>query len=188
MFATGMMDPDWWKYNILNHRWYRDEDAYADYCEGDLMMSDYRPNYIGIHFDGAEGYSVVLIPRTPGKISFMPSDDPFEVQIYGTGTMELKCPDGMIKYRVSKIVCENKTLTFTMLKLSSNEETSVTMSIAPEGFTTDLFEDLLARQVTNPPSSGIPKVGTAQSSSEWICPCGTTNNGNFCSQCGHPRE
>ena len=101
---------------------------------------------------------------------------------------ELKCPDGMIKYRVNKIVCENKTLTFTMLKLSSNEETIVTMGIAPEGFTTDFLKDFLTQQVSVLPSFWSPKVATAQSASEWICPCGAKNSGNFCSQCGHPRE
>jgi len=186
MFATGVMDPNWWKYDALNHRWYRDDEAYADYCEASLIMGLEKTKFIGVHFDGAEGYSAVLIPMIPGKLSYTPSEDPFELQI--SGTMELKCPDGMIKYRVSKIVCENNTLTFSMLKISSNEEIIVTMGIAPEGFTTDLFEDLLTRQENNPPVLGIPAVDTAQPAAEWICPCGTTNCGNFCSQCGHPRE
>ncbi|MBR5178793.1 MAG: hypothetical protein IKW90_08360 [Lachnospiraceae bacterium] len=181
MFATGVMDPNWWKYDRLNHRWYRDDDTYADYCEAALIMGFEKSKFIGVHFDGAEGYSAVLIPMT----SYMSTDEPFELQI--SGTMELKSPDGTNKYRVIKIVCESKMLTFTVLKLSSNEEIAVTMVIAPDGFTTNIFDDLMARQVTNPPSSGVPKVDTAQPLSEWICPCGTRNNGNFCSQCGHPR-
>ena len=186
MFATGMMDPNWWKYDLLNHKWYRDDDAYADYSEGVLMLGQFQAKYIGVHYDGAEGYSVINISTTSGKVSFKPLDDPFEVQI--SGKMELKCPDGMIKYRVNKIVCENKTLTFTMLKLSSNEETIVTMGIAPEGFTTDFLKDFLTQQVSVLPSFWSPKVATAQSASEWICPCGAKNSGNFCSQCGHSRE
>ena len=121
MFATGVMDPNWWKYDRLNHRWYRDDDTYADYCEAALIMGFEKSKFIGVHFDGAEGYSAVLIPMT----SYMSTDDPFELQI--SGTMELKSPDGTNKYRVIKIVCESKMLTFTVLKLSSNEEIAVTM-------------------------------------------------------------
>lgn len=80
MFSTGMMDPDWWKYNALNHRWYRDDDAYADYCEGGPIMD----KYVGIHFDGAQGYSSILISHTSGSVSFTPTDDPFELKINGT--------------------------------------------------------------------------------------------------------
>ena len=193
MFATGMMDPNWWKFDALNHKWYRDDDAYADYFKGGLMPGGFKPDYIGVHFDGAEGRYMVLLSTASGTVSFEPSDDPFELQI--TSAMELKCPDGTVKYKVNKIVCENKTLTFTMLKLSSNEEITVTMGIAPEGFTTDLFNDLLSQQnktesteVTAPQSFGIPPVGNVQPSSEWICPCGAANVGKFCTQCGHARD
>ena len=37
MYATGALDPNWWKYQALNHRWYRDDDAYADYREPPSM-------------------------------------------------------------------------------------------------------------------------------------------------------
>ena len=192
MFATGMMDPDWWKHDALNHRWFKDDDAYADYRASGLMQGGFNPPYIGVHYDGAEGRYMVLLQKTPGEASFEPNEDPFELQV--SNAMELKCPDGTVKYNVNKIVCEKKTLTFTMLKLSTNEEIAVTMEIAPEGFTTELFKDLTSQpnngertEVTAPVSFGIPVAGTAQPSSEWICPCGAANSGNFCSQCGHQR-
>ena len=192
MFAPGMMDPNWWKYNELNHRWYRDDDAYADYYEGGLMPGGFNPSYIGVHFDGAEGRYIVLLQTTQGAVSFEPAEDPIELKI--SNAMELKCPDGTVKYNVNKIVCEKKTLEVTMLKLSTNEEITVTMEIAPDGFTTELFKDLTSQpnngertEVTAPVSFGIPVAGTAQPSSEWICPCGAANSGNFCSQCGHQR-
>lgn len=180
MFATGMMDPDWWKYSALDHRWFRDDDTYADYSKDGSMICGLAVPYIGVHFDGAEGYNAVLFPKTSGAASFTPSDAPFELQI--SSAMELKCPDGTVKYRVNKIVCEDKTLTFTMTKLSSNEEITVTMGIAPDSFTTNLFKDFSIQ-----PNKTESAEATARPSSEWICPCGAVNIGNFCSQCGHPR-
>ena len=38
MFATGALDPNWWKHEALIHRWYKDEDAYADYRTGVLTQ------------------------------------------------------------------------------------------------------------------------------------------------------
>ena len=108
--------------------------------------------------------------------------------------MQLKSPDGTTKYKVNRIVCENKTLTFTMLKVSTAEEITVTMGIAPEGFTTDLFKEFSnteRQEVTAPPMPRMGVIATAQPASypsSWICPCGTANSGNFCTACGHPRE
>ena len=191
MWATGVMDPDWWKPEVLNHRWYRDDDAYAGYCEGSTMMS-FAAKFLGIHYGGARIYGAIEFPHTSGSASFTPGEEPFEVK--PAKAFELKDLEGNIKYSVSKIICDTKTLTFTMLKLSSNEEITVTMEIAPEGFTTDLFEELLptlnqtAKAVSDPPAVGIPVSGDAQPSSEWTCPCGAYNTGKYCTECGHPRS
>ena len=101
---------------------------------------------------------------------------------------------------MTKLVCDTDTLTFTMLKLSNEEEISVAMGIAPEGFTTDLFATLLPNldlttrpEVTAPPMPSmvmgtIPPVSNPQPLSQWNCPCGTANTGKFCTACGHKRE
>lgn len=197
MYATGALDPNWWKYQALNHRWYRDDDAYADYREPPSMNG---LEYLCVHFDGARGYSLVSCPWVDGQVSFTPSDDPFEVTFFGSATFDLKDSGGTVKYRVTKLVCDTDTLTFTMLKLSNEEEISVAMGIAPEGFTTDLFATLLPNldlttrpEVTAPPMPSmvmgtISPVSNPQPLSQWNCPCGTANTGKFCTACGHKRE
>ena len=180
MWATGMMDPDWWKIAALNHRWYRDEDAYADYCETSLAPG-FIIRHLAVHYDSARGLSSISFPHSNGAVSFTPTEEPFEVQ--PTKPLELKDPEGNIKYKVSRIVCKNQTLTLTLLQLSTNQEITVTMGIAPEGFTTDLFEKLLPK----PSDTAKPEPATPPTPSTWICPCGTENNGKFCIQCGHER-
>ena len=175
MFATGMMDPNWWKYTALNHKWYRDDDAYADYSERNPLGAS-----IGVNIDGARGQSFVTFPNNAA--SFEPSDDPFEVQ--APGAFELKDSDGITKYKVTKLVCDKNTLTFTLLKLTTNEEVSVTMEIAPEGFTTDLFTET-QETTTQETQTTVP---AQQQSSPWTCPCGASNIGKFCTQCGHQRD
>ena len=191
MWATGVMDPDWWKPEALNHRWYRDDDAYADYCEGTTMFG-FASKFIGIHYDNSSAFGAILFANSSGSATFTPGEEPFEVK--PAEVFELKDPEGNIKYRVSRIVCDTKTLTFTMQKLSSNEDVTVTMGVAPEGFTTNLFEDLLptlnqtVKEAADPPVSGNPESGEFQQSSGWTCPCGAYNTGNFCTQCGHQRS
>ena len=196
MYATGMLDPNWWKYQALDHRWYRDDNAYADYREPPSMNG---LKYLCAHFDGARGYSLVSVQGTDGPVSFTPSDDPFELTFFHPDSFDLIDSDGTAKYKVKKIVCDKNTLTFTMLNLSTNEEISVEMGIAPEDFTTDLFATLLPNpdlvtrpEVTAPPmpsmAMGTIPVSNPQPSSQWVCPCGTANTGNFCTACGHKRD
>ena len=173
MFATGMMDPNWWKFSALDHRWYRDDNAYADYSGQQVLGAG-----IGVHFDGARGFSYVSFPNANGAVSFSPTDEPFEVNV--TDAFELKDPDGAAKYRVTKLVCDKNTLTFTMLNLSTNKEIPVVMEIAPEGFTTDLFDPSSTQQ-----DVAADQVETAPPAQPWICPCGASNVGKYCTQCGH---
>jgi len=187
MFATGMMDPNWWKYDALMHQWYRDDDAYADTRKFDNMS--FAPLYIGVNFDGARGNSYVNIPMINGSMSFKPTDEPFEVPC--PAGFELKAPDGTAKYRVEKYVCDKKALTFFMVKLSTNEEISVTMEIAPEGFTTDLFNDYApwpnVKAETEVSAPAAPQAPVAAPVSPWVCPvCGSSNIGKYCPQCGQP--
>ena len=190
MFATGMMDLNWWKYNALDHRWYRDDDAYADYRSYDTPMI-YQRQFIGVHFDGARGHTCVLFVPADGPVSFTPADDPFE--IHDSGQFVLKDPDDTVKYKVTKVVCDKQTLTFTMLKISTNEEITVTMGIAPEGFTTDLFDGFTPPlfetnvQANTPPAAPSASTAGPVPSSPWVCPCGCTNNGKYCTECGHAR-
>lgn len=173
MWATGMMDPDSWKYAALNHKWYRDDNAYADCQEGNTAFGFARS--VAVHYDGAEG-SCIISRLEGGAVSFTPNELPFEIK--PVRTLELKGPDGSVKYSVSKIVYEKETLTFNFLRNGSDEEISVVMGIATEGFTTDILGK------TEPP---VPAASPAAQTGPWICPCGTENIGNFCKDCGHPR-
>ena len=184
MWATGMMDPDWWKTAALNHRWYKDEDAYADYCEA-TPPPGFTRKYLAVHYDGARGLSSITFPRPTGAVSFTPTETPFEVQ--PEEPFELKESQGNIKYKVSRITCENQTLTLTLLQLSTNQEITVTMGIAPEGFTTDLFEKLLPTASAETTTEALTTKAVSTQPSTWICPCGAENNGKFCIQCGHQR-
>ena len=176
-----MMDPDSWKYEALNHRWFKDDNAYADYSEGEYFGLPAK--LIAVHFNGARGSSAATT-QTGGPVSFNPTEAPFEVK--PVKAFELKDTDGSVKYKVTRIVYENNTLTFTLNNVSSNEEVTAAMGIAPEGFTTDLF-DKNAAQTRAPAEPVKPQTSSFTPHAPWICPCGTENIGNFCKDCGHPR-
>ena len=191
MWATGMMDPNWWKETALNHKWYRDDNAYADFCISSAMFG-FAQKYLAVHYNGARGFASIVIPVLPGAAGFSPSDEPFEVQ--SSEPFVLKDSEGNSIYRISKIVCEKNTLILTMLKISSNEESEVTMGIAPEGFTTDLFEKLLPNlsginslETAVPVEAAKPQDDNSSKPESWVCPCGAENIGKYCIQCGHPR-
>lgn len=191
MWATGMMDPDWWKVAAISHKWYRDEEAYADYMEANLS-GGFGNRLLAVHYIGARALAAITFTAVSGPISFSPSEDPFEVK--SIGTFELKDSKGDGIYRVIKIVCEKDTLTFNMVRICNNEEVTVMMGIAPEGFTTDLFADFTSNPVKEDPSKSSdtvehskPKGSSFTQFEPWVCACGTENTGKFCTQCGHPR-
>ena len=182
MWAIGMMDPFWWKPGALNHRWYRDDNAYADYREGKEFLGS-TTKYLAVFYDGARASATVTFPVTKDAAPYTYVEAPFEVK--PEEPMELKDADGSIKYKVTGIVCETKTLTFTMLNVSAKEEITVIMGIAPEEFTTDLFENKESEQKADitpaQPEPSAPQQGP------WVCMCGAENNGNFCVECGTRR-
>lgn len=176
MFATGLLSPDWWKEAALNHTWYRDDDAYADFKTGIAVNNILPPGVLGVHYDGARASSGVMFPHPQGSVSFTPTEGPFEVQTYLK--LELKDPDGNVKYTVSKIMCDGNTLTFTMLKTGTDEEVTVDMGLAPEGFTAT---GLIVIPEVPPEEPEEVKTGP------WKCMCGADNNGKFCTECGTKR-
>lgn len=188
MWSTGMMSPDWWKEAAISRKWYRDENAFADHCIEEPIPG-MRVNHIRLYFNGAKSDIPVLLGKTKseegGAVSISNNGEPFELIMLENALLSklrekaiLKDQTGADKYSVTKIVYENDTLTFSITDLGTNEETTVVMGTAPEGFETDVFNNAPA---DNNQTAASVKTGP------WVCACGTQNTGNFCTACGSPR-
>ena len=191
MWSTGMMSPDWWKEAAISRKWYRDENAFADHCIQEPIPG-MRINHIRIYFNGAKSDIPVLLGKTKseegGTASISDNGEPFELKMLENVLLSklmekafLKDQSGADKYAVTKIVYENNTLAFSITDLGTNEETAVVMGIAPEGFETDVFNNINNSPVDNSKPTAPAPTGP------WSCACGTQNTGNFCTACGRPR-
>lgn len=187
MWATGMMTPDWWKEAAISRTWYRDENAFADH-QIQSPFPSMKVNHLRMYYNGAKADFPVTFGKTAsetgGTVQFENNGEPFELKL--TGPVSLKDLNGADKFIVTKIVYENDTLAFTLTDNGTNEEISVTMVAAPEGFETDKFSSFdnaeKAEAADNNETPSPAKAGP------WDCACGTHNTGNFCTACGSPRK
>ena len=180
MFATGMMDPNWWKDATVCRTWYKDDETYAiarQYQESFPLTG----RYIAIRMGGLYAFTAFMFPA---GTSFEQNEGPFDVPF--TGPVNFSRPDGTAIYQLNKIVYENKTLSFSITKIETGEEIPLVMNIAPEGFDAGDLERLIEEHRKGPSAPENAEDQMPGPAAPWTCQCGAENTGKFCTQCGHP--
>ena len=172
-----------WQFEY-NGQWY--PATVPGFIHTDLMANGIIPDpYFGTKEDSVQWVSkeVWTYQVDLSKVT-LPKGDTLWVVF--EGLEGLKDPNGADKFIVTKIVYENDTLAFTLTDNGTNEEISVTMGVAPEGFETDKLSSFdIAEQAEAADNNETPSPAKA---GPWDCACGTHNTGNFCTACGSPRK